>query len=258
MGLYTLYLDDSRWEKDGIRYLCWAGYIVEESQEHNLFSGFRQIKTQNGLNEFDPVKFNPPNKPEYSPQRRIPSQKGFKEQVLNYLASSGVTCLGGLIEQNGQVAFDLMARQLIEDIAVRLQFFLQDQIRDNGASASSRGCMIAAYPATNQSKIFSDQYNSIMKASAKATSSSFLRSASQYTVKLTKLEEGLYFSYEPHNLAIQLADFVASSCLFTLKTGKRNYFDIIKPVFREKNGYIKGAGLTVQPSNSRIVDKIIG
>ena len=256
MSLYSLYLDDCKWDLEYKRYIFWGGYIIHESSEDNLIKEFKNLKRNWKLSEFDPIKWTPDKKNhDYKPQRGLKSQNGFREDVLSFIASSDITLIGAFAEISKKNDTTPIIRQLLNDLSLRLQFFIQDMDRLN--RTNSTGCLILGYPSTKEAKIFSDQYFSLHKSSAILESKNWHRDRPEIPIVLDKLECGLYFCFEPHSPQMQIADFIASSCLWSYKKKNNQYFNVIRPRFRQRKGNIKGAGLMNYPGNSKLVDDLL-
>ena len=252
MSLYTFYLDDSKGDSpDKPRHLVWAGLIIKKTDEIKLAKNFFELKKRNGLNPFDPVKFNPPNDKLYKEQRNIKKQNNFRKDVVSLISSSKVTLIAAYYDTIEKVSFRGMASQHINDLSTRFQFFMQSM------SENHNGSMVLAYPGDKEALPFSEKYYNIRRTGATLYSKNY-NSPNQSSVKLDHLELSIYFSFERHNPFIQLADYVAGSVAFALrKEGKGDeYFSILKPQFRNFNGNIKGVGLIAYPHYSREIDRL--
>ena len=255
VSLYTFYLDDSKGDSPNKpRYLVWGGLITEKSAENKLIEKIFELKKRNGLNPFDPIKFNPPNDELYKKQRRIEKQNNFRKQVVSLIASSKVTLIAAYYDTIEKVSFKGMAVQHINDLSIRFQFFIQ---KKNALREKYRGSMILAYPGGKEALPFSKKYYDIRGKGATLYSKNW-HSLNQSSIKLDHLEASVYFSFERHNPLIQLADYIAGSVAFALrKKGKGDeYFSILKPHFRNINGKIKGIGLVAYPHYSREIDRL--
>ena len=252
MSLYTFYLDDSkRDDSDKPKYVVWGGLIIEESVEDVLIDKVFQLKNKYGLHSFDPIKFNPPNKPQYKRQKAIKNQNDFRKQVVSLIASSKVTLIAAYCHEVKKMKSQEMNFQLVNDLSVRFQFFMQKQ----GLSGKYRGSMVLAYPGEKEALPFSEKYYNIRRGKAVLHSKN-LASPGQSSVKLSHLEPSIYFSFERHNPLIQLADYVAGSVAFAIKRNKDIYFSILRPRFRNLKGNIKGIGLIAYPHYTKEIDRL--
>ena len=251
MNLYTFYLDDSKGDTPNKpRYLVWGGLIIEKSAENKLIEKIFTLKERNGLNPFDPIKFNPPNDELYKKQRTIKKQNNFRKDVVSFIASSKVTLIAAYYDTIEKVSFRGMASQHINDLSIRFQFFMQNMLKEK-----YRGSMILAYPGEKEALPFSEKYYNIRRKGATLYSKNY-NYPNQSSVKLDHLQTSIYFSFERHNPFIQLADYVAGSVAFALRKKGDEYFSILKPQFRNFNGNIKGVGLIAYPHYSREIDRL--
>ena len=253
MSLYTLYLDDSKWggSDNKPKYMVWGGFIIEESVEDKLINKIFKLKKLHKLNPYDPIKFNPPNKPEYSAQRNIKQQNDFRKKVVSLIATSKVTLLAAYYDRTKKLDFTGMASQLINDLSVRFEFF----IKSKKTPHKNRGSIILSYPGEKEALPFSKKYYDIRKNEATLHSKNW-HSPDAVPIKLSHLEHSVYFSFESHNPLIQIADYVAGSVAFALKGKNSEYFYILKPCFRAMNKNIKGTGIISYPHYTTEIDRL--
>jgi hypothetical protein len=254
MSLISLYLDDSDGNRGTQKFCVWGGLITTEAHSIVLSDRLTALKAKWGLSKHDPVKWSPKEgKDDYKGQRSLSDQNGFKSAVLDLIGTSDITLIAAVFLDDQGLSKSDMQIQLINDLSVRFQFDLQDKRRKE--SIGYRGALVLAYPGTSNQLISKTLYE-LHKGGANFKSRNYLASASATKVKLDCLESAVYFSYEAHNPLLQLSDFVSSSVAWTLKRQDFQFFEKIRPRFRNVNENIKGAGLLVYPNHSTFVDEL--
>lgn len=231
--------------------MVWGGFIIEESAEDTLIEELFELKRSFSLDSFDPIKFNPPKKEEYKPQKNIKDQNEFREKVISLISSAEITIISAYYNETKNLSVTKMASQLINDLSVRFEFFMKERKLDN----KHRGSMILAYPGKRETFPFSEKYYEIRKKNAVLHSKNW-SSPSEKPVKLSLLEPSIYFSFESHNPLIQIADYVAGSVASAIKGKDDKYFNMLKPRFRNKEGNIKGIGLVSYPHYTTEIDHL--
>ncbi len=254
MSLISLYLDDSDGSRGTQKYCVWGGLILTEKEAISLQDKFDALKISNGLSKYDPVKWSPKdNKTEYGAQRKLVNQNEFRFSILNLIAESDLSLVAAVFESNKGLSKKDMQVQLMNDLAVRFQFELQERAKNTDPKC--RGAIVLAYPGTSNVEISRNLY-ALHRGGGDFKSRNRYASESAKIVRLDKLEPAAYFSYEIHNPMLQLADVVCSCVSWTLKKREFHFFDKIKNKFRNRNGNIKGAGILVYPNNSTFVDDL--
>ena len=232
--------------------MIWGGLIIEESVEDTLIEELFKLKKEFNLHPFDPIKFNPPNKKAYKPQRNIKNQKEFHKRVLSLISSSKVTLMAAYYDGTKELNFTGMTSQLLNDLSVRFKFFISEK----KSAGKHRGSMVLAYPGKDEAFPFSEKYYNIRRKTATLHSKNW-GSPSKKPIVLSLLEPSIYFSFEPHNPLIQIADYVTGSVAFALKGKGDEYFSVLKHRFRSgNNNNIKGFGLISYPQYITKIDRL--
>ena len=253
MSLYTFYIDDSYFniKYSQEKHMVLGGLIIENSVEDGLIKELYELKQEFNLRNYDPIKFSPENKSEYTPQRAISNQNQFKERVLHLISSHGIDIISAYYHNTSKMDISKMTYQLMNDLLIRFQFY----IKQKNSDYNDRGCIVLAFPGTKQTSIFSKKYHALKHHTAILHSKNYC-SPSTRPIELSLLEESIYFSYEIHNPLIQLADFISGSMSFALKNNDDKFFKIIKNKFRNNKGNIKGYGLISYPHYTPIIDRL--
>ncbi len=258
MSLYTLYLDDSKWggnPPNEPKYMVLGGILIEESVEDTLIEKLFKLKKNFKLHPFDPIKFNPRNDRRYISQKNIKDQNKFREKIVSFISSAKITLISAYYDGTKNLSFTEMAFQLINDLSVRFEFFMENCLSKRQSSDKYRGSMILAYPGKDEAFPFSETYYNIRRKTAVLHSKNW-SSPSKKPVALILLEPSIYFSFESHNPLIQMADYVAGSVASAVKGKNDIYFNMLKPRFRNIRGNIKGIGLISYPHYTTKIDRL--
>lgn len=255
MSLISLYLDDSDGSTVTSRFSLWGGFMIEEQAAITLQDKLTHLKQSHGLDNCDPIKWTPERKKtEYDAQRRIKNQTQFKFDVLEVIANSDVSLMSAVFEAGSEEEKREMHKQLMNDLSVRLQFAIQDRIKET--KNKYRGAFVLANTGTSNLEMSKEMLR-LHREGASFKSQNWVAERSRRTIILDKLEPAIYFSYEAHNPLLQLADFVASCLAWTIKNQEFHYFKRIKSKFRSKNDKVKGAGILCYPHESRIIEPLL-
>lgn len=241
--MYLFFIDDCRKEKAKTSLL--GGFIISEGRYYSLQNKLWQLKARYGLRKIDPIKWSPPKKPEFEPQRKIRKQTVFKKEVLNLINNSKVKIIVAVIHEKQGYTKKLR----IECLKKSLEF-LSQRYQMEIQSTSKKGRLIIDHPGTGGAEIELCKYYKTIWCEG-----------SQYptfSITLDNLDETVYYSHGYASDGLQIADFTVGAIGHAIETRKYEYIDLIKNrIRRNRTGTIKGLGVVVYPSNSRIADPFI-
>ena len=254
MSLVSMYLDDSDGTKQGQKFCVWGGLIINEGEAIKIQDDLCILKKKWGLNKYDPIKWSPKeNKKTYNKQRNLTNQNDFKAEVLDLIANSELVLISAVFVNDKGLSKSAMEITLMNDLAVRFQFDLQDKQKIKGSVF--RGAFIIA--TGNSNTVLSSSLINLHKKGAYFNTLNLQSQNKNQLVELKNIEHAPYFSFEEHNPLLQLADFVSGCISWSIKNDKHTFFDIIKHKFRTHNNKIKGAGILVYPNNSNFIASLL-
>ena len=137
--------------------------------------------------------------------------------------------IAAIFESNKGLSKKEMGAQLMNDLAIRFQFDLQEKAREE--RKVMQGALVLAFPGSSNMEL-SRAMHDLHRQGASFASRNWNSGRVPKVVKLTMLEPSLYFSYEPHNPILQLADIVSGCVSWSLKKREYHYFRRIKGAFR--------------------------
>jgi len=245
--MHDFYIDDTeRGNRNKEGYLpILGGFTIGKDKYNQLQEVMRRLKQSAGLDKNDPIKWSPgQNDILYANQRSIPNQNDFKETVLKMIGSQDLKIIISIIDTQNLYptwTYESYRKMALEYLSQRFQHYLME----NGVTEINSGQVIIDYPGNSIESSMSRHYHTIC-----------CKGCSYIPMKLSLLSNTLYLAHAFSNEGLQIADFIVGSIGYTLKTKCSNYFDLIKSNIRSKDGNMKGTGVIIFPSNSRIADHL--
>jgi hypothetical protein len=238
---YLFFVDDTEKGSPGADYLPILGGIVVKSSSYQLLKDkFYSLKKEFGLRPEDPIKWSPgQNDDKYNAQKSIKKINVLRYEVLKFIKSSRLTIIVSVIDADNltRKGRQFYLEQSIDHLAKRFHYM-------SFRYAEKENIMILDYPGHKEESNLISCYRKLRMNGASSK------------VMLSSLTDSIFYSHGFACDGLQLADFVVGCIGYTLKKSKYNYYNLIKGNVRSVKGKMKGAGLIVFPSNSKVVDDL--